>query len=329
MNGDNADGCWQLLMEKYFLHKQLKEQTELSYVKVVDNFRKYAGLICGPQDITRCDVLAWRHHELEEQGASLQTWNNKVAYLRALYNFWIRQQLIDSEDNPFNSTAVKSPEKIRETLSDTQMTRVALVMQQFEDAEKRAAGDLPNCALYPVWYWRIVLDTLRFTGMRQNQLLHIRLKDVRINEGAIELSIQGSKTCRERTFPIVSHLRPQLKVLIDRAQASGATLSDRLFHYERFVTMPCDREKLAAIPSLQPLRSFFRRLSNECGFFVTPHRLGHTLLKSPERNLHLVKELPNHSSTSNTTANREITARTLAQDLSLYADKPAKRANGG
>ncbi|MCO7264419.1 site-specific integrase, partial [Dickeya zeae] len=53
-----------------------------------------------------------------------------------------------------------------------------------------------------------------------------------------------------------------------------------------------------------PLRSFFRRLSNECRFTVSPHRFRHTLatemMKSPDRNLQIVKNLLGHSSLTTT-----------------------------
>lgn len=101
------------------------------------------------------------------------------------------------------------------------------------------------------------LDTLRYTGMRQNQLLHIRLKDVSLDDGWIELRAEGSKTYREWRVPVVSHLRPRLEALLQRARDCGAGNNDALFHYERFVSSPAERASLSEKPSLQPLRSFF------------------------------------------------------------------------
>ncbi|WP_261640979.1 tyrosine-type recombinase/integrase [Erwinia mallotivora] len=328
MKDDDAGRAWELLMEEYFFHKHLRTQTELSYMKVVNVFRKFIGE-CDPGNITRRDVLVWRRQILNEKGCSSHTWNNKVAHMRALYNFWIKQKLMVYEENPFNGVSVKSHKKKKKTLSLNQMTRISLVMQQFEEAEKIPESGCRNCALHPVWYWNVVLDTLRYTGMRQNQLLHIRLKDVCLDEGAIELRTEGSKTYREWKVPIVAHLRPQLRMLTEKAIACGAERDDILFHFERFVSPPSEREKLSGMPSLQPLRSFFRRLSNECGFFVTPHRFRHTLatrlMESPERNLQLVKGLLGHSSVSTTMEyidiNIGIAARSLEQELSLYTDR--------
>lgn len=53
-----------------------------------------------------------------------------------------------------------------------------------------------------------------------------------------------------------------------------------------------------------PLRAFFRRLSRECKFTITPHRFRHTvathMMKSPERNLYAVKKLLGHVSITST-----------------------------
>lgn len=52
-------------------------------------------------------------------------------------------------------------------------------------------------AQVPMWYWRTVIDVLRSTGMRQNQLLHIRLMDVDLINYSMLLCKEGSKTHRE------------------------------------------------------------------------------------------------------------------------------------
>jgi len=102
-----------------------------------------------------------------------------------------------------------------------------------------------------------------------------------------------------------------------------------LFHYERFVSSPAERASLSEKPSLQPLRSFFRRLSKECGFDVSPHRFRHTLattlMNSPERNLQLVKGLLGHRNVSTTMEyvdiSMDIVSKALEKEMALYTDK--------
>lgn len=84
-------------------------------------------------------------------------------------------------------------------------------------------------------------------------------------------------------------------------------------------------------PSEDPI--FFRRLSKECGFTVSPHRFRHTLatelMKSPERNLQLVKDLLGHRSVSTTMEyvelKMDIVGKTLEAELSLHTDVTGER----
>ncbi len=82
--------------------------------------------------------------------------------------------------------------KKKKTLTKKQLTALYLTMGQFEERERRTGDNhRARCALYPTWYWLTVLDTLRYTGMRQNQLLHIRLGDIDLHERRIILCSEG------------------------------------------------------------------------------------------------------------------------------------------
>ncbi|MDC9595171.1 hypothetical protein [Xenorhabdus sp. IM139775] len=47
-----------------------------------------------PEEVTRRDVLHWRHYILGEKKQSVHSWNNKVAHLRAIFNFGIERNLL-------------------------------------------------------------------------------------------------------------------------------------------------------------------------------------------------------------------------------------------
>lgn len=79
-----------------------------------------------------------------------------------------------------------------------------------------------------------VLDTFRYTGMRNNQMIHIRLRDVNIEQGWIELRLEGSKTHREWKVPVVRQLRERIELLMKRAIERGAGQHDLLFDVKRF-----------------------------------------------------------------------------------------------
>ena len=100
------------------------------------------------------------------------------------------------------------------------------------------------------------------------------------------MRLDGSKTHREWRVPIVGPLKPQLQLLISRVIENGAESVSAVFDVNRFLWTEKGRENLPSVATLQPVNSFFRRLSKECGFAVSPHRFRHTLttelMKSPD-----------------------------------------------
>lgn len=295
---------FELLLEKYFFSKSLRPTTEWSYQKVVNSFEQYTPKL--PHEISDQIVLEWRRYVLTDLRLEPRTWNNKVAHLRALFNFGMKKKLLKHEENPFNGSVVRAGIKKKKILTLGQMNSLYLLMKQYCERER----DLPashcfntrNHAFYPSWFWLTLLDVLRYTGVRQNQLLHLRLCDINLDERSIELRIAGSKNHKEHHVPIVSALFPQLELLVNRALDAGAEPQDQLFNVGRFDLRRRDKYPLEM--DQYPLRAFFRRLSKECRFTVSPHRFRHTIathmMKSPDRNLQAVKKLLGHVSIQST-----------------------------
>jgi integrase len=73
-------------------------------------------------------------------------------------------------------------------------------------------------------------------------------------------------------------------------------MNDQLFNISRF-----DGTRKVQSDNMDhpPLRAFFRRLSKECGFTVSPHRFRHTLatnlMAQPDRNIKMAQVLLGHS----------------------------------
>ncbi|HCI9483938.1 TPA: tyrosine-type recombinase/integrase [Raoultella ornithinolytica] len=327
----HSEITWDELLEEYFFAHRLRPATEWSYNKVVRGFRHYSGDI-QPAQITHRQVLEWRRYLLQEKQQSAQTWNNKIAHLRALYNYGMEHEILPPGKNPFNKSNVQRGTRKKKTLTRSQLIRVYLVMQQFEEAERAGRGIRGGRnALWPAWYWLTVLDAFRYTGMRLNQLLHIQLGDINLSEGYLDLCLEGSKTHREWRVPIVSALKPRLNYLIEKSTELGAGNEDYLFDVNRIQLKRHVAWDAAKVH--QKIRSFFRRLSKECGFTVSPHRFRHTLatelMKSPERNLQLVKDLLGHRSVSTTMEyvelKMDIVGKTLEAELSLHTDVTGER----
>ncbi|ROC65067.1 tyrosine-type recombinase/integrase [Klebsiella quasipneumoniae] len=323
---------WETLLEEYFFSKPLRPDTEKSYRGVVAVFQKFIGEDKLPDEVTHRDFILWRR-DMFGRGLTTSTWNNKVRHLQALYNQGIKKKWLLISENPLKETQVPPGSKRKRLLNRDQLVRLNLVLEQFEEQERSSVGRNRPCALYPVWFWRTVIDVLRSTGMRQNQLLHIRLMDVDMEANSILLCREGSKTHREWLVPIVGFVRERMRILINRAVNQGAEPEDYLFDVARFKN---PLGEVGPEPEIQPVRSFFTRLTKECGFKVTPHRFRHTLatemMKSPDRNLAMVKSLLGHRSVSTTMEYIEldlkITGQALESELALYMDIPRIPASG-
>lgn len=285
------------ILQDYFFSKTLRPATEWSYRKVVNSFILFTGDNILPGQVNRLTVLNWRRHVLNDQGLSSITWNNKVAHMRAIFNHALSHHFVRIKDNPFNGVIARPDVKRKKTLSETEINKIYLLMEARQRDEELGIIEKSRSALRPAWFWLSVVDTLRYTGMRQNQLLHIRLDDVNLEEGWINLRSEASKNHKEHRVPITRLLRPRLEGVLAAAIERGAVQSDMLFNVSRF-----DGRKviLADIMAYQPLRAFFRRLSTECRCTITPHRFRHTIatdmMKSPDRNLKVVQTLLGHSS---------------------------------
>lgn len=285
------------IMEDYFFSKYLRPATEWSYQKVLKSFIKFTGPDVSPADVDKKMVLIWRREVLTEMKLSRRTWNNKVAHMRAIFNHALKKGMLPAGDNPFNGVVTRPDIKRKKTLTTNQMSSIYLVMKSYEEAERLGTVQHPRrCALLPAWYWLTVLDTLKYTGMRQNQLLNLKLSDVNLEAGTITLRAETAKNHREHAVPIVQALYSGLQTLYDRSLEREAKPEDPLFHVARFSGR---KEPLPGDMDPQPLRAFFRRLSRECRSEISPHRFRHTIatnmMNSPDRNLRTVQALLGHS----------------------------------
>ncbi|NRH23090.1 tyrosine-type recombinase/integrase [Pantoea stewartii] len=284
------------LLNDYFFSKSLREATEWSYRKVVKTFVQFAGADIVPEKVTNHMVLTWRRKVIADEKLSKITWNNKLTHMRAIFNFAIHKGYISPRENPFNGAIARPDVKRKKTLTDAQIKKIYLIMEAREQDEFIGVGQVRKNALRPCWFWLTVLDALRRTGMRQNQLLHIRLCDVNLTHNWISLRPEGAKNHREHRVPVTSQLRPRLERLYNLSLERGAKMEDQLFNLSRFDGR---RNEVSENMDNPPLRAFFRRLSKECGFVVSPHRFRHTiatnLMRLPDRNLKMAQDLLGHS----------------------------------
>ncbi|HDL7749469.1 TPA: site-specific integrase [Yersinia enterocolitica] len=304
------------ILQDYFFSKSLRPATEWSYRKVINSFRRYTGDNLLPGEVSRLIVLNWRRYVLNEQGLSSITWNNKVAHMRAIFNHALLHEFVLLKENPFNGVIAKPDVKRKKTLTQSEIKKIYLLMEAREREEYVGIINKSRCALRPAWFWLTVVDTLRYTGMRQNQLLHLCLRDVNLEEGWINLRPEASKNHKEHRVPIARVLRARLEKLVAVALLRGANQDDQLFNVSRFNGR---KDVVTDNMDYPPLRAFFRRLSVECRCTISPHRFRHTIatemMKSPNRNLKSVQALLGHSSIAVTLEYIEEDINSLRQAL--------------
>ncbi len=294
------------LLEHYFFNSAVRKDTEWSYRKVVRTFLRFSAV--SPAEVNNSLVLKWRRYVLTEQKSQATTWNNKVTHMRALFNFGMKSGLLKHDVNPFSKTAVRAGKKKKKTLTKGQIDAVYRLMNQYNEREQSQAQSLSVNkrvhACKPAWFWLTVLDTLSYTAIRQNQLRHVRVCDVNLEERWIDLIIAGAKNHRELRIPIISELVPRIEELVTRSLAVGAEPEEQLFNVNRFDMGRKSGQGKSDSMGIYPIRAFFRRISKECRFTVSPHRFRHTvatnLMKSPDRNIQAVKRLLGHSSLRST-----------------------------
>ena len=243
------------------------------------------------QQVTRDNLLDWRERELRVNGLTAISWNTYCRQLRAIFTLALEQDLMHWPENYFKTLQVRSPGKRKKTLSDEQIAKIHEVFSKLvcEENENRYSG-----RIHPTWFWSIVFETLYYTGMRRNQLLNIRLKDVSLGYQTIFLSIQGSKAHSENIIPIPNGLVEALGILLARAKKMHFKPDDQLFNVTRF---GANRYKYTRMQDSN-ISNAFRELSARLEFPASPHRLRHTLgtklMRQPEKNLHLVKAIFGH-----------------------------------
>ncbi|MGP0172651.1 tyrosine-type recombinase/integrase [Pseudomonas sp. NCHU5208] len=284
------------LLEEYFFLRHLRPRSQTSYRSAVAQLQKFMSM-CGmtlPDELTNRDVFSWRKLALTQMREV--SWNSYVRHLRALWSFGIDQGLLESKANPFKGTQVGEPKRPKKTLTTSQIHQARVVLQQMEAWEEE---NKERSRITPAWFWQVVNETFYSTGLRLNQVLNVRLADVDLSDRLIMATVEGSKTKREYPVPISSQYHPWISMLVDRAKFQKFKQSDQLFNVNRF--SPYHRR--TTMNSWQ-VESCYAKISDITRSKISPHRFRHTigtdLMKKPERNLHLVKELLGHTNIKTT-----------------------------
>lgn len=307
------------IYQLYILHKELRPDSHKQHKNAIKQLAKYINNNNTNDNfpinlITNEDVLKWRKKKIIDDKVKNVTWNHYVRHLKALFGFAVSQNYI--EMNPFSKTLLKIEGKKKKTLNKREIEIIQKNLNNL--CHNRTFENVGRLA--PAWFWQTVNETFRQTGIRLNQLLHLRVKDYHPDDKTLFIAIQGSKAHREHIVPVSN----ELSILLD-------TLSKKV--KERLICLPVDeiinhcifidhrrlknnyidyseaqlfnvnlfkiKNKRKTMDSHQ-VQNFYKALSKIIAVKVSSHRFRHTiateLMKSPERNLYIVNQLLGHSS---------------------------------
>jgi len=273
------------LCEEYLRVSALRPRTEISYRNVVNAFVNDTQAK-DLDEVTLDLVISWRDDVLKR--ATETTWHTYQRTLRAMWNYALDQEYV--AENPFQK--VRAPRrggKVKKTLSSSTVREAIRYLEKCDGTDK----------FKPAWFWLTVFKTLIHTGMRTQQLVSMRWRDINFDRGTILLSYVGSKSHREWQIPIPRRIDEELRYLAEMSRKySNRTLkqlrNEQVFRIQLFNDAYAGSEMT---PS--QVFGFFRRLSQVMKVKISPHRLRHTfatmLATTPSVDLRTLQYLLGHT----------------------------------
>ncbi|HDL5264663.1 TPA: site-specific integrase, partial [Mannheimia haemolytica] len=148
--------------------------------------------------------------------------------------------------------------------------------------------------LQPAYFTKALIYTLKYTAIRQSQLLQLKISDIDMTSKIINIRAETNKNHEHHEIPISDKLYPYLKRLILESRARSTSSDEQLFNINRFSLVTTSRNKKMTEGQLV---HFFRHISEFIGFTVTSHRFRHTtateVLKQ-SGDIYAVKQLLGH-----------------------------------
>lgn len=175
------------LLGEYFLARVLRPQTKDSYSRAVNHLQEHIQLPL--EELDRRSLLLWRKKVLDN-GLSPTSFNTYLRHLKVLFNFAIREKLVPQTENPFHQMTIRQPQRLKKTLSPFQIGQTRALLDELQYRENTTG--MRGCA-HPAWFWRVVFETFYYTGIRLNQLLHLRSKDIQVHAGYILIRAEGGR----------------------------------------------------------------------------------------------------------------------------------------
>ena len=258
MNSEFSISLVQLL-QSYLDSHVLRDSSISNYRQIVSIFQKDLHIVClheANEDV----ILQWRKAVLSR--SSVITWNNYHTHMRALFNFAVKKKWIKC--NVFlEVTKVRIPKLKKKTIELASIEHILGTITQYPDK------------FDPPWFWIAVIRVLFFTGMRKQQLLTLKWRDINFANREIFLTLEGSKTHREWTIPLPNGCRDNLWHLKEKTQQALGPIN--ITDYPVYYLQLFNARFTGVGLTKHQFEGFFKKLSRLSGERISAHRLRHTM----------------------------------------------------
>jgi integrase/recombinase XerC len=284
--------------------KGFSAHTVRAYLSDLDQFCDYvrSGPISfsrSPEERPAADLESLRRADrnhvrgflahVQSTGGSPRTSARKLASIRAAYRFYTRTG--ELSENP--TQAVKSPKLGRDLPDVLSIPEVTALLESPDRNEPLGIRD------------RALLETLYSSGIRAAELAGLRIQDVDLDEGA--MNVLGKRN-KERIAYLGSYARESLRAYLSVRRELGNPAHDRLFVNFRggpLTTRSVQRIVERYVRQVLPGRRD-----------VSPHTLRHTFathMLNAGADLRVVQELLGHESLSTTQIYTHVSIDRLKQ----------------
>jgi site-specific recombinase XerD len=300
------------LVTEYLSDKVLRNNSEESYQVAARAWIRWGG-DCLVEEVNRKAILQWRREVLTVTLKAV-SWNTYIRHLHGLVQFGIERGIVGLVDNPFEDCKVRTPKRPKKTVDRINVVRARHVLT---DMEKEEVEWQRQAKIHPAWFWRAVYETFVYTGLRANEVINLRRCDVDIHKGLICVTADISKNYEERYIPIHKELKSYLIKLIRCAVKMHVDANDQLFNVNIF-SMRHRKKRM----DMDQVGAFYTHLSNSIDVRVSPHRFRHTiateLMRNPDRDIHVVKELLGHRNIATTLSYISVNHDQMRELLNTY-----------
>lgn len=203
----------QKFLEYIEFEKRFSAHTLLAYTNDLAQFVLFVSehhAIATPQEVTHFSIRAWMI-SLIESGTTPRSINRKLSCLKSYFKYLISRGYV--EQNPMlKIVAPKMPKRLPQYVTEQNMEQLLTQI------------DFPND--FSGTRDRLVIELLYSTGMRQAELIGLKIKDIDLGSQILKVLGKGNKERRVPLIPTVSELLGKYTML--RNDKFPATLKNDL-----------------------------------------------------------------------------------------------------